>query len=114
MRLGLSRLRIAKDGDWPVLAAIGRENGGLGLATRRFAAVISAAGVDKVGEGCDGTRGESEGGGGGDYISARRADVSPPEGVAGLWDLPPARSRSGGSRWLVLRRPCPVGRCSTR
>src|SRR5213593_695990 len=25
MRLGLSRLRIAKDGDWPVLAAIGRE-----------------------------------------------------------------------------------------
>src|SRR5437867_10230655 len=25
MRLGMARLRIAKDGDWPVLAAIGRE-----------------------------------------------------------------------------------------
>jgi len=25
MRLGLGRLRIAKDGDWPPLAAIGRE-----------------------------------------------------------------------------------------
>jgi len=29
--LGLSRLRIAKDGDWPGLAAIGRERGGLGV-----------------------------------------------------------------------------------
>src|SRR5439155_16124325 len=107
MRLGLSRLRIAKNGDWPGLAAIGRENVGFGLAARRFAAVGSAAGVDNLGEGCDGTRGESEGGGGGDYSSARRADVSPPEGVAGLWDLPPARSRAGGSRWSGGRRPCP-------
>jgi len=35
MRLELSRLRIAKDGDWPVLAAIGREAVGWGVVAER-------------------------------------------------------------------------------
>src|SRR5438034_9425954 len=39
MRLGMARLRIAKDGDWPVLAAIGREAVGWAVGTPRLLAV---------------------------------------------------------------------------
>src|SRR5437867_9563603 len=50
MRLGMSRLRVAKDGDWPGLAAIGREavgwavgwGTGMGAATHGIGAVTPA------------------------------------------------------------------------